>query len=192
MKFLNLGCGSNRPQMPLWINIDDLHSIFPNPECPERINMDKEPNYLDHDLNKGLPFNDNEIDGVLCSHILEHMDIHNALKLIKECRRVLRKKGVLRVSVPDPELMLNLQVCEDNGNVVNWGEKNSSDGKSFLEMALFFNEHVQLISKECLSSLLYVSGFKVFYRCPFKNSVLKGLSDLDNRVQFSLFMEAIK
>jgi predicted SAM-dependent methyltransferase len=192
MRFLNLGCGSNRPQIPLWTNIDNLHLVFPNPGCPERINMDREPNYLNHDLKERLPFNDNEIDGILCSHILEHMDIHEAVKLIKDCRRILKPKGILRVSVPDPERMLSLQIYEDNNGDVNWGEVNPHDDKSFLEFALFFYEHVQLISKECLSAMFYVSGFKDFRCCSFKFSCLKGLADLDNRESFSLFMEATK
>jgi len=48
MKLLNLGCGGNRPKDERWINIDNLHEIFPDLDRPERKNMDAEPNSISY------------------------------------------------------------------------------------------------------------------------------------------------
>jgi ubiquinone/menaquinone biosynthesis C-methylase UbiE len=53
------------------------------------------------DLEKGLPFDDGEIDGVFASHVLEH--VHNLLGLMNEIHRVLKPSGALHVLVPNAQ-----------------------------------------------------------------------------------------
>jgi SAM-dependent methyltransferase len=56
-----------------------------------------------HDLNTGLPFRDGIFDFVYLSHVLEHFSRSDALKLLRDCRRVLSPGGAIRVVVPDLE-----------------------------------------------------------------------------------------
>lgn len=83
---LNIGCGNNFH--PDWVNLDFVSY---------------HPSVIKHDLNKGIPFEDNSFDVIYHSHILEHFDKENAFKLLSECLRVLKKGGVIRVVVPDLE-----------------------------------------------------------------------------------------
>lgn len=188
MKLLNLGCGATRPKHENWVNIDNLHAVFPDPTVPERIQFDGEPNYVNADLKDGLPFADGEVDGIVASHILEHLTCQEALKLIRECHRVLRTGGVLRISLPCPKKFYELTLA----NCQDWGEPNGTPEKSFMEFALFFNEHIQLIDINSLNCLLWVSGFKTCTEMPYKKSQLDPLASLDNRPIFSLFAEAVK
>lgn len=55
------------------------------------------------DLGKGIPFPNESFDVVYHSHLLEHFSKADAPKFLKECHRVLRKGGVIRVVVPDLE-----------------------------------------------------------------------------------------
>ena len=50
-----------------------------------------------------MPFDDNEVDVIYSSHFLEHLFPEDAKRFLMECFRVLRKRGVLRVHVPDLE-----------------------------------------------------------------------------------------
>lgn len=186
---LNLGCGGNRPPEAYWINIDNLHAIFPDPSVPERINMDAESNYKNADLSKGIPFPDSTVDGILCSHLLEHLNCQESVSLLRECRRVLKPNGVLRISLPDPNKFYTL-TCK---GLTDWGEPNPSK-MSFMEYALFFAEHKQLISKESLYCMLLVSGFSPenITESTYKNSLLDNLASLDNRPVFSAFYEIVK
>jgi predicted SAM-dependent methyltransferase len=86
MKLVNLACGLR--YHPDWVNID-FHS-------------DSE-TVKQHNILEGLPFDDNEIDVIYSSHFLEHLFPEDAERFLVECFRVLRKKGVLRVVVPDLE-----------------------------------------------------------------------------------------
>jgi predicted SAM-dependent methyltransferase len=54
-----------------------------------------------HDLRKPLPFGDRTACCVYTSHCLEHLTRDDGRRLVRECHRVLRKGGVVRVLVPD-------------------------------------------------------------------------------------------
>jgi len=88
---LNLGCGSR--YRPEWVNVD-LHPLAPG--------------ILAHDLLLPLPFSDGSFDLVYHSHVLEHMDRFEAGKFIKECFRVCKPGGIIRVVVPDLENIAEL------------------------------------------------------------------------------------
>ncbi|HYU26139.1 MAG TPA: methyltransferase domain-containing protein [Thermoanaerobaculia bacterium] len=82
MTKLHLGCG---PQaLPGWVNIDNRR--YPG--------VDKV-----RDVRKGLPYKD--VSFVFAEHFIEHLAYDEALKLMRESRRVLRDDGVLRLSTPN-------------------------------------------------------------------------------------------
>jgi len=193
MKLLNLGCGATRPKDLSWINIDNLHAIFPDTSRPERMNMDAEPNYLNHDLNDPLPFESDSVDGILASHVIEHFTCCDALRVMRDWHKVLKSGGVLRVSVPDPKKMHQLTLDgADKDPMRMWGDPNPFAPMGFMEAALFFNEHMQLVTEDALKALFLTSGFRNYYVCDYMKSKLSAMGAMDNRQQISLFMEAVK
>ncbi len=58
------------------------------------------------DADDGLPFKDGSVDGCYASHLLEHLPRETARRLLLECLRVLRSGGVLRLAVPDLEVIV--------------------------------------------------------------------------------------
>ena len=50
------------------------------------------------DARKKLPFADNSIDFIYSSHFIEHLSKAEAEKLLWECLRVLKRKGVRRTT----------------------------------------------------------------------------------------------
>ena len=187
MILLNLGCGGSRPSLP-WLNIDNLYTLFPDPACPERVNMDSEGNYLNHDLRNGIPFKENSVDGIVASHLLEHLDCHEAIQLLKECHRALKAGGVLRVSLPDPAKFYSLTMA----GCTDWGEP-MYQKDSFMEYALAFHDHKQFLGKDGLYCMLWLSGFKGrLIDCAYQQSTSEIMATLDTRPVFSLFVEALK
>jgi predicted SAM-dependent methyltransferase len=82
MTSLHLGCG---PQiLKGWVNLDNVK--YPG--------VDKVV-----DVTKGLPYKD--VSFIFAEHFIEHLAYADALKLMRECRRVLRDDGVLRLSTPN-------------------------------------------------------------------------------------------
>ena len=53
------------------------------------------------DVGKQLPYKDNAVDKIYSSHCLEHIPYAKALHLLKQCYRVLKNDGVMRLVVPD-------------------------------------------------------------------------------------------
>ena len=86
MKYVNLGCGGRF--INEWTNFD----FISNSPFVKQVN-----------LIKGIPLESEEVDFVYHSHVLEHFDKSQGEHFIRECYRVLKKEGVLRVVVPDLE-----------------------------------------------------------------------------------------
>ena len=60
-------------------------------------------NIMIWDVRKGLPFEDGTVKYIYTSHLLEHLKRDEADFLLKECYRVLKKGGIVKVVVPDLE-----------------------------------------------------------------------------------------
>lgn len=91
MKLLNVGCG-RRLHMD-WVNLDV------NPSSPE---------VHKYNVLEGIPFPGETFDVVYHSHVLEHVAKNKALTFMKECFRVLKPRGIIRVVVPDLEAITRL------------------------------------------------------------------------------------
>ena len=88
---LNFGCGS--ALHPEWINLDSSAVA---------------PDVVVHDLRHGLPVPSDSFDAAYGSHVLEHLDPDAASRLLRECYRILRPGGILRIVVPDLETIARL------------------------------------------------------------------------------------
>lgn len=84
------------------------------------------------DLNskKSLPFIDNFIDNIYCSHVLEHIKPENITLILKEIYRVLKIEGICRIVVPDflyglklymnnPKELFNKKYCSISKGIPN-------------------------------------------------------------------------
>ncbi len=60
-----------------------------------------DPEILCWDLRRGIPFRNNTFDVVYSSHFLEHISKASASVFLRECYRVLKPDGIIRVVVPD-------------------------------------------------------------------------------------------
>ena len=88
MKYLNLGCGATYSTDEKWVNIDfNSYSKY----------------VIGHNLLKGIPYEDDSFDLVYHSHILEHFNKEDGLLFLKECYRVLKPGGTIRIVVPNLE-----------------------------------------------------------------------------------------
>ena len=92
-KLLDLGCG----KVPLY---EAYKNFIDENICVDWNNSLHKNQYLDFevDLNKKLPFADEEFDTVILSDVLEH--IMYPKELIGEIRRILKKHGRLLMNVP--------------------------------------------------------------------------------------------
>lgn len=93
-KVLNLGGGGNCLAGCLTADIDPRADVYV-------------------DLLQPLPFDDNEIDHIFCEEAIEHVDKAAALRLLRECQRVLKPGGLLRVTTPDLNWLISALASAD-------------------------------------------------------------------------------
>ena len=103
MVLVNCGCGNKYVKSPEWVNIDF-----------NAANND----VRTYNILKGLPFEDNSVDAIFSSCMLEHFTLEQALAHCKECHRVLKKGGIIRIVVPDLE-----DVCREYLRVLDFVRK---------------------------------------------------------------------
>lgn len=88
---LQLGSGTN--VLPGWLNTDGAMMWLGNV-------------YVD--LREPLPFPDEAFDFAFCEHTIEHIHYADARAFLRECRRVVKPGGILRITTPDLQSYLQL------------------------------------------------------------------------------------
>ncbi len=110
---LNLGCGPHLPNG--WVNVDyalgawiaklpvfsTINKIF------KIINLNWSDKIYLHDLRRKFPWEDNSVDVVYSSHTLEHLSKSDGRHFLRECYRVLKPNGIIRIVVPDLRAIIN-------------------------------------------------------------------------------------
>ena len=92
MKYLNLACGAKICHQEDWVNCD-----FQNTSK----------GVLKMNLLGVLKFGDDSADVIYHSQFLEHLSCEEALKFLLECKRVLKKGGIMRIVTPDMQNQVN-------------------------------------------------------------------------------------
>lgn len=176
---LNLGCGPHK--LPGWVNID----LEMNQELPYAVK---------HDLSQGLPrfIPDNSVDFIFSEHFVEHIDNWQFINLLKDCRRVLKPGGVIRISTPDLEYLVDLYRKKEIGAwQPTWAPKTPcqmvNDG-----MRLWGHQYIYDYQEMHLSFEL-ARGFKNLHRANWKVSAHQELCGLEVRPNIGdLIIEATK
>lgn len=130
---LNVGCGA--VTHPQWNNVDfsPYALMAKHPQVAnllrklhlisdlrwERL-MGVDTAIVRWDLRRGIPYPESSFDVVYHSHFLEHLSRRDAIEFLKECRRVLKLGGVLRIAVPDLALLVR-QYCESMRDATEHG-----------------------------------------------------------------------
>lgn len=184
MKLLNLGCGGKYHQD--WINIDFKSSSK---------------DVLEHNLLNGIPLDNNSVEVVYHSHVLEHFSPKDGKFFISECYRVLKKNGILRVAVPDLEtiakeylnnLNLALKGDEEGRENYNWIKlelldqmvRNTSGG----EMAKYLTKE-NLINEKYVYERIGLEGKNI--REKFLNRSRNSISQLSKSKKKTFFQSSI-
>jgi predicted SAM-dependent methyltransferase len=92
---VNLGCGARHH--PDWLNFD-IHSTSPD--------------VFPCNLLEGVPLPDASCDAVYNAALLEHLPRQDAERFLRECHRILKPGGTLRIGVPDLERIARIYLAK--------------------------------------------------------------------------------
>ena len=125
----------------------------------------------DYDITR-LSFNDNTVDLIYASHVLEYFDREEAFYVLGEWGRVLKGGATLRIAVPDFESMVGLY-CHETYALENflgplYGKMTMSDKTIYHKTIYDFNS---------LRSLLEHSGFHNIKKYNWRDTEHAALDD---------------
>jgi len=151
--------------------------------------------FRQHDLRKPLPYNDNTVDMIFTSHTLEHLSDEEGLQLLRECYRTLKPGGIIRIAVPDTELLVQeyLAGTIKQYSCINKGVENAITDIDALN-ELLWSGHKTIYDEDKLKHYLNLVGFKEISRTtPFhsRNKIMEKQTYISHPT-ISLVVEAIK
>jgi ubiquinone/menaquinone biosynthesis C-methylase UbiE len=85
--------GARLAKLPFFSAVNRRIKIFTTVDWDRRIVL--------HNLTTRFPWPDSSVDVVYSSHTLEHFRKEDGRAFLKECHRVLRTGGIIRIVVPD-------------------------------------------------------------------------------------------
>jgi len=111
---------------------------------------------------KDLPFEDNSIDHILCSHFLEHIYYEEAEKVLHGFYRILKPNGTLHLIVPDLNSRIEKYANSDSDNRAN----------EFID-SLIFNYKSR--PSFLVNFLEFTGNFGLFHRWMYNQDSFEGL-----------------
>lgn len=193
---LNLGCGPVQPEG--WVNIDGSNRAKLAAWVPwidklmQKVGVlsptEFGPQVRVLNLFNPLPWRDGTVGGVYAGELWEHFEYADAEKLTRECFRVLRPGGVLRVTVPDAaQLWGKYMALYETEMAKPEADRSPKELKAL--MASFFEDiatsskwmfswghcHKWFFDEIQLIALLRECGFAEVARMPFRQSRIPGI-----------------
>jgi predicted SAM-dependent methyltransferase len=149
-----LQLGTSNSLIEGWLNTDVL------PTSREVV-------YLD--ATRRFPFRDNTFDYVCSEHMIEHIEYHDALFMLRECFRVLKPGGKIRMSTPDLRVLVGLFSNEKTAVqnfYVDWMTTKFLPDATFCKEVFLINNafrawgHQFLYDRETIEMTMKKVGFK--------------------------------
>lgn len=168
---LQIGCGPH----PLegWLNTD--------------ITLDplRKGDIMFLDASKPYPIPDASFDYVYSEHLFEHLTYPEATNMLKECYRILKPNGIIRIATPNLEFLVDMYEHPEkdiNKAYIEFNSKRSGLPSSPVYAVNYFHTtwgHKIIYDFESLSHFLEEVGFKDITQCEMSKSNHAVLTDVE-------------
>jgi predicted SAM-dependent methyltransferase len=124
---LNLGGGTNLSAVHLTADITPRADVY-------------------MDVTEPLPLEDEKIEAIVLEEVIEHIPADKGRQLVRECYRVLKPSGHLRITTPDLEYLASDVLDREQGHLINW---------------VFYNHgHEHIYTEDEVITLCKTAGFE--------------------------------
>ena len=171
---LQIGCGHHR--LPNWLNVDISYD-----RCAEGA--------VYMDAGEPFPIPDASIDYVFSEHLFEHLTFPQAENMLKECHRVLKPRGIMRIATPNLQFLVDLYQNPEktiNKRYIEWSANGGGGGLKIPNSPVyvinkFHTEwgHQIIYDAETLKALLINNGFDEICMCNIGESKHEELRNVE-------------
>ncbi|MCP4618260.1 MAG: methyltransferase domain-containing protein [Bradyrhizobium sp.] len=168
---LHIGCGFN--VLPGWLNTDYY------PTAPDIAHLD---------ATKPFPFEDATFDFVFSEHMIEHIPYPDGCNMLRECCRVLKPGGVVRISTPNLSFLIELYggKTDQQRQYIEWSKQNfipwAAEANDTFVINNFMHDwgHCFIYDEKALRQAMGNAGLRDIVRCEIQKSSKTELRDLEN------------
>ena len=172
---LQIGCGPN----PLegWLNTDVSSTLRKG-----------SPMFMD--AGEPFPIPDASFDYVYSEHLFEHLTYQQASNMLRECFRILKPNGVIRIATPDLKFLVDLYEHPEkdiNKVYIEFNAERSEMPSSPVFAVNYFHTswgHKIVYDFETLSCFLTEVGFKDISLCEMSKSGHSVLNGVEQHFKF--------
>ena len=210
---VNIGCG-NTPHEG-WVNFDNSPAIklanspilyflakllkLLSKEQIKNVEWNKKNKIIFADAAKKLPLSNNSVECIYSSHMVEHLSRKQVLIFLREASRILKSDGILRIAVPDLQIVANKYSAEGDADsfmeeiLVEAPPINSLKEKLIL-LITGYRHHQWMYDGKSITLLLKNAGFKNVRVLAKGETLIKNSNGLDlyERCESSVYVEGTK
>jgi predicted SAM-dependent methyltransferase len=156
--------------------------------------LDLVPGVMLMDATARFPFADGTFQFVYTEHMIEHVPYAGGAGMLRECYRVMRKGGTIRVTTPDLAAIVGLsgpRLSDVQRKYLVWFSRTFLPGESTPRAASVINAHFRLwghqfiYDEDTLANVLYSTGFSSVQRWRLKESDSPALRGLENTRRYT-------
>jgi predicted SAM-dependent methyltransferase len=188
---LHIGCGKHR--IDGWLNSDYVpaDALLMHLDATER-----------------FPFEDGTFANVFSEHMIEHVQLAGGIAMLKECFRVLRPGGRLRIATPDLQFLVDLLRRDKSilqEEYLQWSNREFIQAEAINDVIVLNNYvrdwgHLFIYDQQTLMNIMQDAGFSNITRYAVGVSDCAELHGLENIARMpdgfleleSLVLEAVK
>jgi predicted SAM-dependent methyltransferase len=169
---LQIGCGAN--VLPGWLNTDR----YPDAKAVMHL-----------DATQRFPLPDDAFERVFSEHMIEHVPFADAVAMLRECRRVMRKGGRIRIATPDLAFLIDLcrrDPSQLQRRYLEWSTQTFISGAPYADPTFVVNNfmrawgHAFIHDERSLRSAFEQAGFTQIVRCDVGTSADPAFRNLEN------------
>jgi len=203
--YVHYGCGFTAPKS--WINYDASPTLkFERIPIIGKI-YTKNPrrfpkNVLCGNIIKGLPHQKESVQGIFCSHVLEHLSLEDCRRALRNTFKYLKPGGIFRLVVPDLEYAIGEYEKDKTPDASVRFMEYTLLGRScrsgtilqIMESVLGNSKHLWMWDEKSMVKELYDIGFSKVRRAKYGDCKDIRFNEVENEGRFHncLSLEAIK
>lgn len=145
-----INLGSGHWKLKGWVNVDIDHGSRPDVLA---------------DLSSGLPFRNACADFMHTEDFIDQLDLEGAAGFLRECHRILKRGGVLRVLTPNVEKLCRMYINEPEALKALWRDHvgvplKFGTAAEIVNVGMRFAGHTFLYDAETFGKLARECGFE--------------------------------